>query len=207
MLKAIIPNNVWSLLKKIYSIKQLKDWKLNGFPNPPPHIVKENVIHGYREKTGYMLFIETGTFLGDMVEVQKKHFKKIISIELSRDLYKKAQKRFKRDRNVEIIQGDSGEILPLVLSNIEVPAIFWLDGHYSEGFTAKGDIACPVYKELSAIFNSKIPEYVILIDDARCFTGVGDFPEIGELIDFIRTRCGNCEITIESDIIRIVQHS
>ena len=205
-LKAVLPFRIRSFLIRIYSKKLLKDWKLNGCPIPPPHVVKENIIHEYREKTGIMLLIETGTFLGDMVEAQKKCFVKIISIELSLELFNKAKRRFKRERNVEIIYGDSGEILPRVLSKINDPAIFWLDGHYSEGNTARGDTTCPVYKELSAIFESKIPEYVILIDDARCFTGEGDFPEIGKLTEFIKTRNANCEITNENDIIRIVQH-
>lgn len=74
-----------------------------------------------------------------MVEAQKTRFKKIISIELGVDLFVKAKKGFKNDKNVVIIQGDSREMLPKILKDINKPAIFWLDGHYSAGITAKGD--------------------------------------------------------------------
>jgi len=37
--------------------------------------------------------VETGTYLGDMIEAQKTRFKKIISIEIEIGLFEKAQKK------------------------------------------------------------------------------------------------------------------
>lgn len=66
--------------------------------------------------------------MGKMVEAQKRRFKKIFSIELWLDLYKKAVERFKKDKNVTIIHGDSGEVLRDLMKSVYVPTIFWLDG-------------------------------------------------------------------------------
>src|SRR5690606_37470053 len=38
---------------------------------PVPHAIKQNNIHKYQEAYQYQVFVETGTYLGDMVEVQK----------------------------------------------------------------------------------------------------------------------------------------
>jgi hypothetical protein len=184
--------------------KQLEEWYESGRPVPPPHIVKQITIEEYRQKYGYSTLVETGTFLGDMVAAQKRQFKEVISIELAVDLFQKAQRRFENDKNVVIVQGDSGKILPEILKNINDPVIFWLDGHYSGGITAKGDKACPVFEELDAIFDSKICHYVILIDDARCFNGEDGFPKIDELKEYIIKGKGHHQIEIKNDIIRYI---
>ena len=62
-------------------------------------------IQEYQDKYQYKILVETGTYLGDMVEAQKKRFRKIYSIELGIDLFDKATKRFKNDKNVTIVQG------------------------------------------------------------------------------------------------------
>jgi len=84
---------------------------------PQQHSVKEAVIQKYREHYGMQVFIETGTFLGEMVEAMKNSFKKVYSIELNEKLYEKAKERFVNDHNVSIIHGDSGSILSSLLKN------------------------------------------------------------------------------------------
>lgn len=121
-----------------------------------------------------------------MVWAQRKNFRKNYSIELSEPLYIKAKKRFKRYSHINILQGDSGKVLHTMLDKMTEKSIFWLDGHYSSGITAKGDKECPIYEELSAIFKSE-KNHILLIDDARCFTGQGDYPSIEELSGFIKT--------------------
>ena len=148
--------------------------------------------------------METGTYLGDMVEAQKKQFKKIITIELGIELFNEAKKRFFNDKNVRIVQGDSGKVLPDILKGITEPAIFWLDGHYSEGITAKGDKDCPIFEELNAIFCNSKYNHVLLIDDARCFIGKGDYPTIEELTDYIRGKNEKYNVEVKCDIIRYV---
>lgn len=196
----------WALnpIKKVYRKKQFAEWNKNGCPVPPPHIVKQMTIAEYRDKYQYGVLVETGTYLGDMVDAQKKRFQKIFSIELGFELFKNATRRFKNDKNVTIVQGDSGKVLPKILSEINEPAIFWLDGHYSAGITAKGEKECPIFEELDAIFNSKRFNHILLIDDARCFIGEGDYPTIPQLTEYIKSKNEKYQVEVKNDIIRFV---
>ena len=177
------------------------DWLRSGSVGLPPHVFKQNTIYEFKQKFQYEIFIETGTYLGDMIEAQKKFFKKLYSIELSKKLYSMAVKRFRKDKNVEILQGDSGKVLSQIVSKLDESAIFWLDGHYSAGMTAKGDKECPIFEELDAIFAGKNLNHVLLIDDARCFIGQGDYPTIDELTKFIKRHNPAYNIEIKKDII------
>jgi len=201
-LKQFVPQIVYTKLRRQLEYKQLNEWKNNGRQIPPPHILKQITIIEYQKLYGYKVLIETGTFLGDMVEAQKKNFEKIISIELAPDLFEKALKRFKKDHNVIILQGDSGKVLPEILNEVNEPAIFWLDGHYSAGITAKGDKDCPIFEELEAILNSKTFNHIILIDDARFYNGNGDYPTIEKLTDYIRNKNDKYRMEVKDDIIR-----
>ncbi len=201
-LKSLIPYPLYSKLKNIRGKAQLKIWEKEGKPIPPPHAVKQSIIREYRKKSGNDILIETGTFLGDMVEAQKSYFRKIISIELSMELYEKAKKRFKKNKHVEIIQGDSGKVLKNIVSQLNKPAIFWLDGHYSSGKTARGDKDCPIFEELSTIFSFEDLSHVILIDDARHFNGEGDYPTIQELVNFVKSKNSNYHSAVADDVIR-----
>ena len=99
---------------QLYKFKQKKyynKWQMSGCPAPPPHVVKQNTIKDYQRKYGCNILVETGTYKGDMIEAQKKNFKKIFSIELAPDLHKKAKKRFANDNKVMLLQGDSSVVL------------------------------------------------------------------------------------------------
>jgi hypothetical protein len=177
------------------------DWLRNDCQGLPPHVFKQNTILEFQKKSGFDTLVETGTYLGDMVEAQKKFFKKIYSIELSTKLYGMAKKRFKKDANVEIVQGDSGRMLSSIVSKLDKPAIFWLDGHYSAGITAKGDKDCPIFEELDAIFKGKIKNHVLLIDDAHCFVGKGDYPTIEELTKYVVGKNSTYSMEVKKGII------
>lgn len=204
ILQFFIPKNASKQLRDFRQRKLINQWQKDGCPAPPPHAIKAQAIADYQQKYQYKTLIETGTFLGDMVEAQKQRFHNIISIELGYDLYMKAKRRFKNDLNVTIVQGDSGKILPNILVDINEPAIFWLDGHYSAGITAKGDKECPIFEELDSIFSHKKLDHILLIDDARCFVGEGDYPTIEELTDYIQEKNEFYHVEVKHDIIRCV---
>jgi hypothetical protein len=189
ILKPFIPQMVLDPLRK--------QWQT-------PHVLKQDTIKEYQQEFGCKILVETGTYKGDMVEAQKTIFEKVISIELGVDLFEKAKERFENDKNVTIVQGNSGKMLPIVLKDINEPVLFWLDGHYSGGITAKGDKECPIFEELDAILNNKGFNHIVLIDDARCFTGDGDYPTIKALTEFVRSRNDKYQVEVKHDIIRYV---
>lgn len=115
------------------------------------------------------VFIETGSYLGDGVQLAlNAGFDKVISIELSDYHFNICVERFKGNSKVEIVKGESFKVLPEILAKINTKITFWLDGHYSEGGTALGEYAIPILQELEAISIHHIKEHTILIDDMRC---------------------------------------
>jgi len=186
---------------------ELAAWEKAGKPVPPPHIVKQEAIRSYAKKTGVKVLVETGTCLGDMVEAMKHDFEKIYTIELSQELHALATRRFKRDKNIELIRGDSGVELKNIMARLQQPALFWLDGHYSGEVTAKGDKNTPIYEELTHIWNAPDFGHVILIDDARCFGREAGYPSLEELFEFIRSKKSNVDIAVQNDSIRITPKS
>ena len=201
----ILPSNLLFKLRKIKQKEELEKWNQEG-GFPVPHIIKQETINTYRKKHQASIFLETGTYLGDMIHIQKNHFKKLITIELSEQLYRKAKKRFRRYQHIEVYQGDSGEVLNKLVPQLNDNTLFWLDGHYSAGVTAKGEKETPVMNELRAIFKSDL-DHVILIDDARCFTGENDYPSLEELELYVKKHWNNYNFTIGDDIIRITKNS
>lgn len=180
----------------------IREWQETGSPLPPPHQVKQKAIREYAEKYHVGTLVETGTFMGDMVEAQRRNFKEIFSIELSPELWNNAIKRFKTAPEVKILQGNSGVVLHQIMAGMDSPALFWLDGHFSAGITARGDKDCPIYEELEAIFSYSKQDHIILVDDARLFVGVGDYPTIEALTDYIQKKDPRYQIQIKDDIIR-----
>jgi hypothetical protein len=177
-------------------------WKLNKNKNHTPHIVKQRHIKSIANKYDLKILVETGTYKGDMVKAQLNNFEKIYSIELGKLLWEKATFRFRKNNHIKILNGDSGSVLSDVVPMLEKKSLFWLDGHYSAGITAKGELNCPVYKELSNIFNSPL-NHLIIIDDARLFVGKDDYPSIEELTKFVNNHKSNASITVIDDLIII----
>lgn len=199
-IRRIIPT---SLIQVGYGEISYLQWLFRGRPVPPPHRVKINTIRAYARRFNLDTFIETGTFLGDTIYAVQKLFKKIISIEIEGELYQQALERFKGKSHIELIQGDSGIVMESVLSTLHKPVLFWLDGHYSGTGTGKGDGNTPVLRELEAILSSHV-KHVILIDDARCFTGNDGYPTISDLKKKVLKKNNDLLFEVKDDIIRII---
>lgn len=194
----------WSLILQKKHQKELVEWKKKGKPVPPPHIVKQQVLMEYAEKYGLIILIETGTLYGDMVAAMRKNFDSIFSFELSDKLFQMAVERFKNENNITIIHGDSGIELKKLMIRMNKPTLFWLDGHFSGGVTAKGIKDTPIYEELTAILKSdNANQSVIIIDDARCFGTDPSYPSIEVLCKFVKDIRPEVEISVKNDMIRI----
>jgi hypothetical protein len=181
----------------------IEAWERSGRPVPPPDAVKQRTVREFGERFGLECFVETGTCLGAMLDAVKGDFKKIYSIELDEALFENAKIRFRAYKHIRLLQGDSGDLLPKILKDVRRPSLFWLDAHYSGGFTAKGKIETPVLRELESVFRHTKSGNAILIDDARCFSGEHDYPTIEELERFVRGKRPEAVFEVEDDIIRI----
>jgi hypothetical protein len=194
------------LFPKLHHYKQRKliqEWIEGGKSTPPPHLLKQTTIIEFARKSNVHTLVETGTFLGDMIGAVEGNFDEIYSIELSEFLYKISCKRFSHTDHIHLHFGDSGEILGELINTIDKPCLFWLDGHYSAGFTAKGSLETPILRELTHISHHPYHEKdIILIDDARCFTGEGDYPGIQVLEEWAGVN-GYDRFEVQDDIIRI----
>jgi len=179
-----------------------QEWLRAGRPCPPHHFVKQEAVKEYARAFGLHVFVETGTGVGTMVDAVKDVFEEIYSIELSRELHEIAKRRFRGMKHITIIQGDSGQKLSEVLVQVKRPCLFWLDSHYSGGNTAEGELQTPIEKELSHVLgHSAAGGHVILIDDARLFTGSGDWPSI-ETLQGIFGSAGFDGFGVKDDVIR-----
>ena len=179
--------------------EQMKERRL-----PLPHILKQKILKGYVKDYDLKIFVETGTYLGEMVEAMKNNFDTIYSIELSEKFARKAQRYFKAEKNIKIIQGDSGREIEKIMQEIDRPALFWLDGHYSAGDTARGEKDTPVLEELLHILTAEDMRHVILIDDARAFGRLATYPTVEALKGFIFSKRSNVKVEVQDDIIRIL---
>jgi hypothetical protein len=107
-----------------------------------------------------------GHYLGGTVEPVRGAFRRIYSIELGDTLHARARARFAAFPHITLLHGDSGELLPGLLSRIADPSLFWLDGHFSGGQTAKGRLSTPIVAEMQAVLAHPINAPVILVDGA-----------------------------------------
>ena len=197
--KVAIRNAITQIVQR----KRLAEWEKNGQPNPPPHLIKQRMLKSFLDKFDLHILIETGTYYGDMIEAMKRHVDRVYSIELSEYFYNAAKKRFARDKHIELIQGDSAIELGKLIERIQQPALFWLDGHYSAGLTARGVKDTPIFEELTYVLNTNV-KHVILIDDARCFGTDPAYPSIEELTIFVKRITPDVDISVDLDCIRIL---
>jgi len=171
--------------------------------NITSNLTKQQALRTLQEEYKLNTLVETGTYLGDTLFALYSYFDHLYSIELSDLYFKKAQQRFRNYKKIQLLNGDSGKELKKLVQQLNVPVLFWLDGHYSGGLTAMGDKECPVFEELDSIFSSSLP-HVIVIDDARLFVGKNDYPTIEELGHYVAKYKSNYSLSIENDSIRLL---
>jgi len=207
LIRSVI-DNTWlyywlrSLRNRLLAGPRTKGGASRGSLPSPPEVIKQNTVREYASRYGLRTLVETGTYLGDMVEASRGFFERIYTIELSQELAARATKRFTGATNVQVLQGDSGEVVADLVKLLHEPALFWLDAHYSAGITAKGEVDTPILKELSAIL-AGAPNHILLIDDARCFGSDPAYPTIEEVTRLVRACQPHRHLVVENDIIRI----
>jgi hypothetical protein len=123
-----------------------------------------NIFKKYKNK----YFVETGSYLGEGIQAALDcGFEKVISLEISEQYKAICDQKFYGNKNVQLVRGDSCNILYDSIKNIEDKITFWLDGHYSGGPTGLGKHEYPLIQELEQINRHHIKSHTILIDDLR----------------------------------------
>lgn len=196
---------MYDLLQRMRQRRDYREWDRHGRPGSPPHAVKQSILREYANRFGLRVLVETGTCAGDMIAALRRQFDTIYSVELDHALWEAARYRFGRFPQIHILEGDSQYVIPNILREIQQACLFWLDGHYSGGVTAKGERETPILQELRHVFSHVVKDHVILIDDARCFTGENDYPTLKALEVFVRQERPDYRMKVEQDIIRIHQ--
>jgi len=201
-------NKLYTILVSIYA-KIVPFWIIRLLPKrTAPANKRYNFIADLAVKNNMRIFIETGTYLGDTTDAMSRYVDKVYTFEISEELVQLARKRFADKQQIEIIHGDSGSALEGLLSRIHEKTIFWLDGHYSEGFlhAKKHGIDTPIIKEIETIFTSNIKdlENIILIDDAFEFDGTRGYPTIDELRALVARYSEAYDVSVAYDIVFII---
>jgi hypothetical protein len=161
-----------------------------GYENSRPMkpLKKVALLNSLGFQHGLGTCVETGTFQGDttLALANSNIFELVVTIEFSKEISRNATDRFlaevrKGNLNAARITqfvGDSGTVLQHHSFFREDQdrfkrTLWFLDGHYSAGNTARGDEDSPVMAEINHILaphrNSEVD--IVVIDDARQFTG------------------------------------
>lgn len=201
--RSLRTSRFYRIVEYVRQQRELRDWERRGRTGPAPHLIKQAVIKEFAAKFGLPTLIETGTYLGAMVNAMKSCFGRIISIELDPMLSERARRRFTGHRHITILQGDSAEVIPRVLNDVSSPCLFWLDGHFSGGITAKGKMDSPVIQELDAILSHPVEDHVILVDDAHQFDGERGYPTLEMVQLMVSEARSTRRMEVKDDIIRI----
>lgn len=119
------------------------------------------------------VFVETGTFEGDTINIVSNNDifipSTIISLELSDVFLHNCKKRFINNSNIVIHKGNSKYDLYDKIKDIPTKITFWLDSHWSGTPNVGCDPIkiCPIIEELDQIKKHKLITHTIMIDDIR----------------------------------------
>lgn len=169
----------------------------------------QNLVKELKNILPLVNFVETGTFKGDTLEKLHNDFNQLYSIELSKEYFAAAIRRFSKISNIKIFQGDSS----LILSNIShslrnESTLYFLDAHWCVAAKTAGETSqCPLIGELKSIGKLQ-SESIIIIDDARLFLcsplaphEISQWPTFDEVIKELYQLSSIHEIAVVNDVI------
>jgi hypothetical protein len=152
-------------------------------------------------RTNVRVFVETGTYRGETTLALREVVDRCVTIELDPTLHAGAQRKFAGKDGIELMHGESGDLIIEVLATLDEPALFWLDAHYSGPGTARGVDDSPILRELDAILRHPVKDHVVIIDDAREFVGANGYPTVRRLAKLVGRH--GYAIRIRDDLIRV----
>ena len=168
--------------------------------------VPEQLALFLRDRFRIATFVETGTYGGGTAAWAARHFASVYSIEASEKYWRGARTRYGSLRNVNFLLGDSPAQLATLVRRVERP-MFWLDAHWCGGYTAGAGHECPLLEEIAVIAAARLPQPIILIDDARLFLEPPpaphrweQWPDIAAVVAALQS-CGDVFIGVREDAI------
>lgn len=111
--------------------------------------------------------IETGTYQGATTLEFAKMAPIVHTIEINNEWYQKALGRLKDCKNVRTHLGNSVQLLPGILKDVEQPVAFFIDSHWYEDL--------PLKRELEIIAEAKLTDPIVIVHDCL----VPGHPELG----------------------------
>jgi hypothetical protein len=140
-------------------------------------------INRVRKEAGAKIFIEAGTYRGVTALRCSSVFDNVYTIELDHKLAATATQLLSKNKNVKVIHGDALLVIPELLESQNLnDVLLFLDGHYSSGETACGEIPEPAAEELRALTKYQTRIKAIIIDDVRSFGTEPGFPKKSDLL-------------------------
>jgi hypothetical protein len=135
----------------------------------------------------------------------------LYTIDIDPWCYNRARELARTSPVIKPVLGDSGKALASVLKEINSPALFFLDGHWtpvktaaavpaSRGATAAAELTfygsmqsadfgtTPVTAEVALIAQHQIKNHVIVVDDVGCFenSSTTHYPSVSEFREFCK---------------------
>lgn len=151
----------------------------------------------------YKIFVETGTAYGQSLKEIYPYFEKIFTVEISEKLWEWLHPQIENLNHVEHVLGDSLVEIPKFLKSLTEndKVFFWLDAHWSQGFSSKNHLDVPLIEECVIIDNDyKSDTAVILIDDVRMFETNINEDWSGISIESVTSSFKNFEILFSKEI-------
>lgn len=161
------------------------------------------------------VFVETGTFRGDTVELVKNLFGEVHTVELSTEYYEAARARFAGLGHIDLVHGDSAAVLTDWAPRLrERSVLYFLDAHWCVADATVGESSqCPLLSEIEAIRRLNADSLVI-IDDARLFLApppapheISQWPSLNEVIGALQKLSDDHLVMVLNDNILFYPHA
>jgi hypothetical protein len=170
-----------------------------NFLNPHSY-TKFRQLKNVARQSGARSLIETGTYRGVTARRCSYVFDHVYTIELDMALAAESTQYLADRKNVEVIQGDGLVKLPEIMARPDVKDVLvFLDGHFSEGITAKGEHAEPAVLEVIALAPFKDKLRAIVVDDFRLFGTCEGYPHKSALVRSIEEHFPGWNLTVHLD--------
>jgi hypothetical protein len=132
--------------------------------------LSEGLASVLQENFRFAAAVETGTYNGESALLLQRLTGKVFTVESDPDLFRRAHKTLEHHPGIQVLHGESPEVLPGILAQLTHGALFWLDAHWFPLVPELNITQCPVLEELEILASWPwIHESCVLVDDAHMF--------------------------------------